>query len=472
MKKIFTAFLILISSMSFGQSVTESIYPRFIQGVGSGNAADDRKVPYACRMTISGLIPNATYRGYNKFVTDPLLTDNGQGNYIIVNPTTGIFTRVTSASLASAGRYLEFTTNGSGSYTGWFISEPTIATSHFQPGTQLYFRLMLNDGAGGAFVNSRATATNPVTVIGFGAGSTAGTGVRSTPTATAVAKNFVMLYDNVNGTGRPVTGTYIESDDTEESVANGYAPFYANNVDAVSNTWGTIIPNNLANGINNITQFNLANATIVNTCTSVNGVYGATNTANATGGLTELVLTTNCITSPVSLLTFTAHVNGNNKAALQWITSSEISFSRFAIERSGDGRDYKEIGSRNANGNNSNYTFDDVLLPGITYYRLRIIDQDGTFSYSQVVTLKMEMKDISLVISPNPAKDQITVWYPLAMPGARIDLFGINGQLMFTQTVPAGSMQHSINIAALKAGQYILMYSNDGKKKASRIQKL
>jgi hypothetical protein len=472
MKKLITVFLILITSGSFAQSVTESIYPRFIQGVGSGNAADDRKVPYACRMTISGLLPNATYRGYNKFVTDPLLTDNGQGNYIIVNPTTGTFTRVTSASLASAGRYLEFTTNGSGSYTGWFISEPTIATSHFQPGTQLYFRLMLNDGAGGAFVNSRATATNAVTVIGFGAGSTAGTGVRSSPTATAVAKNFVMLYDNVNGTGRPVTGTFIESDDTEESVANGYAPFYANNVDAVSNTWGTIIPNNLANGINNITQFNLANATIVNTCTSVNGVYGATNTANATGGLTELVLTTNCITSPVTLLSFTANVNGNNKAALQWNTSTEISFARFAVERSRDGRSYQEIGSRNASGDNSQYSFDDILLPGITYYRLRIIDLDGTYSYSHVIPLQSNLKDVSLLVSPNPAKDQISVWYPLAKPGAKIELFGINGQLMSSQPMPAGTTQHSINLGSFKSGQYILRYSNDGKTQTTRVQKL
>jgi hypothetical protein len=204
----------------------------------------------------------------------------------------------------------------------------------------------------------------------------------------------------------------------------------------------------------------------------VNGVYGATSTANATGGLTELVLTTNCITSPVTLLSFTAQVNGNNKAALQWSTSAEISFARFAVERSRDGRSYQEIGSRIAAGDNSQYTFDDILLPGITYYRLRIIDQDGTYSYSQVISLQSNLKDFSLLVSPNPAKDQINIWFPLAKPGAKIELFGINGQLMVSQTVPVGSTQHSINIGSMKAGQYILRYSNEGKTQNTRVQKL
>ncbi|MEO6670308.1 MAG: T9SS type A sorting domain-containing protein [Ferruginibacter sp.] len=291
MKRFLTIILLLFSTGVFAQTITEVIYPQLIQGVGSGNAADDRKVPYACRMTVAGLTPNTVYRGYNKFVTDPTLTDNGQGNYIVVDPATGTFTRVTSASLAVAGRYLEFTTDASGSYTGWFISEPTIATTHFQPGTQIYFRLMLNDGLGGSFVNTRITATNFVTVLGFGAGATAGTAIRGAANTALLPKNFVMLYNNVAGTGRPLTGTFIENEGTDNTVANGYAPFYETSVNGISNTWGSIIPNNLANGVNNISQYALSNGGLLNACTAANGVYGSTNTANASGGLTELVIT-------------------------------------------------------------------------------------------------------------------------------------------------------------------------------------
>ncbi len=290
MKRILTLLFLLLSAGGFAQSITEVIYPQYIQGVGSGNAADDRKVPYACRMTVNGLTPNTVYRGYNKFVTDPTLTDNGQGNYIVVDPATGTFSRVTSASLAVVGRYLEFTTDASGSYTGWFINEPTIATTHFQPGIQIYFRLMLNDGAGGSFVATRVTATNAVTVIGFGAGSTAGTGIRGSANAALIPKNFVMLYNNIAGTGRPLSGTFIENDGTDNTVANGYAPFYETNVNAIANTWGSIIPNNLPTGVNNISQYALSNGGLVNSCTAANGVYNTTNTSNASGGLTELVI--------------------------------------------------------------------------------------------------------------------------------------------------------------------------------------
>jgi hypothetical protein len=149
---------------------------------------------------------------------------------------------------------------------------------------------MLNNGAGGGSVANRVTATESVTVLGWGSASNQGTGLRSTTVNEYTAKNFIMLYNNIAGSGRPVSGTFIESDGTDNSVANGYAPFYANSVDGVAKTWGTIIPNNLSNGINNISQFSLADGSFINKCTAANGVYGSTNTANANGGLTELVI--------------------------------------------------------------------------------------------------------------------------------------------------------------------------------------
>lgn len=100
-------------------------YPLYVQGVGSSNAADDRKVPYGARMTVGGLTPSTTYRYYPRFVADPASNTNGQGNYILANQS-GNFTRVSSASLSVTGSYGEFTTDASGSFTGWFIVEPSL----------------------------------------------------------------------------------------------------------------------------------------------------------------------------------------------------------------------------------------------------------------------------------------------------------------------------------------------------------
>ncbi|HEY1201208.1 MAG TPA: hypothetical protein VGE79_09515, partial [Niastella sp.] len=102
--------LLLIASVSFGQSISEVYFPQYIQGVGNFNAADDRKVPFVCRITVNGLTPNATYRYYNRFVSSPTSTSIGEGAYILVKDS-GDFVRSTTATLAIAGRYGEFVTD-------------------------------------------------------------------------------------------------------------------------------------------------------------------------------------------------------------------------------------------------------------------------------------------------------------------------------------------------------------------------
>ncbi|MBC7948686.1 MAG: SprB repeat-containing protein, partial [Chitinophagaceae bacterium] len=263
-------------------TVTEVYYPKYIQGVGTGSDANDARVPYAARMTIGGLTPGATYRFYSRFVDNPSSTSNGAGQYILVNQS-GDFTRVTSASLSNAGSYGELTANGSGSYTGWFVVEPG-SDNIFQPGNQLYWRIILNDGAGGGSVASRITATNPVSVINWGTTPADGSAIHNVTNPALTAKNFIMLYDNIAGTGRPVSGTYIESDGTANTSSEFYNFFYEANVEGQDGVWGTIIPNNLANGINNISQYALSDGSFINKCTSPDGVYGATDTRNAVVG--------------------------------------------------------------------------------------------------------------------------------------------------------------------------------------------
>ena len=300
MKRICTVIIgLLVTGIAFSQpSITAVYFPQYMQGVGSLNAPDDRKVPYVCRATINGLDAGKTYRCYNRFVTDTstaAASSNGDGNYIVVKQSARFY-RMTSPSLSGANtRYIEFTTDASGSYTGWFASEATSAQT-FAPGNKIYFRLMINDGtvlpsATVGAVKTRISATSsPITVINFGPGTSpnTGTGVRSTPAASGMARNFVMLYDNTAGTGRPVAGTFIESDTTDNTVANGYVPFYANYVNAVDKAWGTIIPNNIANGIQKIVQYSLATGVKVGSKSSSNGIWakeggGTVDTKNYNG---------------------------------------------------------------------------------------------------------------------------------------------------------------------------------------------
>ncbi len=471
MRKIILCSFLFLSVKSFAQTLTEVLFPKYIQGVGSGNAADERKVPFAARMTVSGLTASTTYRAYNRFVTDPALADNGQGNYIVVNPTTSVFTRVTSATFSVAGRYTEFTTDATGSFTGWFIAEPTIATTHYAPGTLLYFRLLLNNGAGGTSVATRVTYPTPVTVLGFGAGATQGTGLRSTATVGYGPKNFVMLYSSADGSGRPESGTFVESDGTDNNVANGYAPFYGNNVDAVANTWGTIIPNNLASGINSIRQYSLVEGGLVSTCAGTNGVFGGVSTVNANGGLTEVAISCTPVTLPITLLDFTGSLNASNQVKLQWQTATEYNFAKFIVETSADAKSFTELGTVKAKGTNSLYKFDDVLQTEKKYYRLKMVDIDDKFVYSKTIVVNGAFVALQLQVFPNPATKSLMVRHPKSASGATLKVMNANGALVLSERLSENALQSVINISQLTNGLYMLVFNNNNETQTIRFQK-
>lgn len=294
MKLFFTIILaLLFTHLSYAQSITEILMPQYMQGSGSFNAADDRRVPYVCRLKLNGLLPNKTYRYYTRMVLPNASGTSGEGAYILVKAN-GDFVRVTSTSLATPGRYDEFTTDATGSHTGWFITEAS-STTTFKPGTELKVRVTLNNGNGGIGPVQALTTSSTVKIRAFDNVAAGGSSIRSTPVTGATAKNFVFLWDNQAGTGRPVTGSFIESDGTAGTVANGYAPFYANDVNGVDKSWGTIIPNDLANGIQRIGQYSLSDASEVGYKLSSDGYWPSAagtrvSTANPTNGLTTTIV--------------------------------------------------------------------------------------------------------------------------------------------------------------------------------------
>ncbi|AXY74385.1 hypothetical protein D3H65_10525 [Paraflavitalea soli] len=283
------AFL-LFTTNTFSQSITELILPRYIQGTGNFNPADDRKTPFACRLKIEGLTANKTYRYTTGFVDDPG-NPSSEGHTIHIDAA-GNFVRTENPDFISG--YGEFTTDASGSYTGWFMAEVNHAFLFFPyPGSFVYFRVRLNDGDGGTSTVHYLTTTNQITTINFGPTPDDGTALRSTAATSGIAKNFVMLWDDA--TDRPVCGSVIESDGVDNTIANGYADFYTDFVNGQNKTWGVIIPNNLASGIKKIAQYNLTDGAETGVKTSADGSWakaggGSASTANADGGLASVIV--------------------------------------------------------------------------------------------------------------------------------------------------------------------------------------
>lgn len=104
------------------------------------------------------------------------------------------------------------------------------------------------------------------------------------------------------------------------------------------------------------------------------------------------------ISLPVELLAFAVE-KSSQKALLKWSTASEKNFSHFSVEKSADGINFTRIGTVNARGSSSapaSYEFHDYDFNRTSYYRLKMVDIDGTHEYSQIRALLTE-KNIPVI---------------------------------------------------------------------------
>jgi hypothetical protein len=271
-------------------SLVEVILPQYIEGSQPSNS---NRLPFVYRVTLNGLKPNSTFRFVNTMVlaTDAA-TSFGAGNAIYTNPA-GFTQSGSGVSLSTAGQYGTLTTDVNGSFTGWFVTEPTGNATRFNPGVDIFPRITLNNGSGGSAAMVRFTTQNSVRVLSLSSLSTQGTALYSASNGTP--KNFVFVYNNTEGSGRPISGSYIESDGFVNSAAANYAAFYANNVQGVDGAYGMIIPNALAAGIRRIETRDLITGELGGCAsTDADGIWpSGANTVNPNGGLATPIVIAN-----------------------------------------------------------------------------------------------------------------------------------------------------------------------------------
>jgi hypothetical protein len=164
---------------------------------------------------------------------------------------------------------------------------------------------------------------------------------------------------------------------------------------------------------------------------------------------------------------------------LQWTTSSEIGSSFFEVQHSVDGSDFYKIGIVNASGNSSlakSYSFiDSFASVGTNYYRLKMVDINGEFKYSNVISQK-QVNNASLVeVMANPFHDKLQMKIRLRQKqNVQIKLFDGTG-LAVTQQILHGeagvNMAEFRNVDALAKGIYVLEMNVDGKPVSKQVVK-
>ena len=167
-------------------------------------------------------------------------------------------------------------------------------------------------------------------------------------------------------------------------------------------------------------------------------------------------------TLPLKLLSFTAQL-AEKGVVLQWNTAAEEQVSHFQIEKSTDGSRFQLIGKLTAAGNgNRTYQFtDNSTIASNTYYRLKMVDNNGSFTYSPVSRVYTGQSNNSIMVYPNPAKDRLNISLTADAGPVQVTLHDVGGRTIKTFTVQSdGSTIHKVaDISSLQPGIYFISFN-------------
>ncbi|MCW3089311.1 MAG: type sorting protein, partial [Ferruginibacter sp.] len=174
---------------------------------------------------------------------------------------------------------------------------------------------------------------------------------------------------------------------------------------------------------------------------------------------------------PVTYKTVKAYQQAVN-IAVEWTVENEINLSRYEVERSADGTNFAKVNTTPATGSNSTSTkyswLDTNPISGNNFYRIRNVDKDGSFEYSNIVLVKMGNAASGIRIYPNPVEDGIigAEFKNMAAGVYNTRLINSAGQTIFSKTVshaPGTSMEYIQPGYKIASGTYQLEVTTPGK---------
>lgn len=190
------------------------------------------------------------------------------------------------------------------------------------------------------------------------------------------------------------------------------------------------------------------------------------------------------VAMPVELSSFTSKVVKSG-VELNWATSTEISNYGFDVERSNDNANFTKIAFVKGSGNSNsvkNYSFvDNSVNNGKFQYRLKQVDNDGSFSYSEVVNVELNGQPSSYSLNqnyPNPFNPSTRISYSLPYESrVNLTVYNLIGEVVseMNKVQQAGNYDFTFNASNLKSGVYLYKLSAsslDGKSSFANTKKM
>ena len=187
------------------------------------------------------------------------------------------------------------------------------------------------------------------------------------------------------------------------------------------------------------------------------------------------ILTGTCGILPIKLESITATPK-DCTTELIWAIAQETNANKYEVERSKNGNQFEKVGERIAVYNNASGTYgfnDKAPIAGVSYYRLKMIENDGTYTYSKIVTAKSTCVagEKSIALYPNPVVNKTVNVKVNSLFGGTVTLnfISLTGQIIKKEKIILnfGDTQKAIKLNEITKGIYLVRVTDDSGKEIS-----
>ncbi len=182
-------------------------------------------------------------------------------------------------------------------------------------------------------------------------------------------------------------------------------------------------------------------------------------------------------TLPVKLRSFDARLLSGN-AVLNWKSDLEENFSHYVLEKSVDGRAFDQLAMIFGGDPSASYSYSESLAKhkdGLVYYRLKMVDIDGSTAYSPIRILKVQAAThtASITTYPNPVMSELRITIPASWQDQKVvyDMFNTDGKMIKRVVNGRASQTETISMSDVQAGTYVLRLQSESGSAVQQVVK-
>ncbi len=209
---------------------------------------------------------------------------------------------------------------------------------------------------------------------------------------------------------------------------------------------------------------------------SLNGSYNMVLEYFQDGGADRVTFSMSSTLLPVTLTNWSATALSDQQTLLKWTATNAVNFDHYVIQRSTDGQTFQDAGkivTSVTSGTTQDYSFTDVFnYDGTIYYRLEMVDKDGSTNYSNIISIVRQTAKTARIYPTIVENNNLFVETPTVIRQARLELFDMSGRKLQEKDWSAleGRTQVTIgNGSTLPAGAYLARLSDGQSTLAKQI---